>query len=133
MASVAAALRRAHQALIAQNPVEITISRTTLASNNAGGYAAPVAVPQASPITARVYEEQPLQNGSRVETDLPGQVQREKRWGLLAPDTADLKADPQTMDEFTLVGMGHFRLTSVVPKRHAGELYGYQAELEKVA
>lgn len=133
MASLLATLRQAHQALIDQNPVSVTVSRTALASNGAGGFNAPVAVPQAQPITVRVYEEQPLQNGTRVETDLPGQRQVTKRWGLLAPATADLKADPLTTDEFAVAGLGAFRVKAVVPKRHAGALYGLQAELEQIS
>jgi hypothetical protein len=127
--NVLATLRKAHQALIDVNPVQIQITRRTRGTANG----APMKnEAQLGPIKVRIYEESGLQV-SRMQTGLPGTQQRDLAYSLLAPHDADIKADPGVTDEFATAHHGRFRIAEVYPLMYDGQLYGKRAPLERLS
>ncbi len=124
------ALRRAQQAMIAQNPSTITITRTRL-TPQAGGLLP--ATSTVGPLLVRVYQGE-LRAQDVLGTVAPAGIQqRNTGWGLLAPWDADLAADPDVTDTFSVAGLGQFRIQEVYPQRFAGQAWGLRAALERVS
>src|SRR5690606_14188932 len=123
------ALRRQHtQWAIQQNPTTITIHRTE--KMDAGGYFEEVES-EVGPFTVRIY-----QYGTWVPQEistLAGTKQVERTWGMLMEYEADVKAGPNVLDEFEVVGIGKFQVLEVYPQVVKGELVGYQVILKKVS
>ncbi len=123
------ALRAAHRRMIAENPVQVTISRTERVEQN-GAFAEVKS--QHGPYIVRLFQNL-SQRSAREVTVTPGTKQTDARWGLAADESADLRAGPEVTDEFEVDGGGSFRITAVYPLMLAGSVYGYQAELERVS
>lgn len=122
-------LRRRHTAwAIQQNPTVIDIKRTE--KTDAGGYFEE-AESEVGPFTVRIFA-QGTQVPQEVST-LAGIKQLDKAWGILADWKADIKAGPNTLDEFEVPGMGSFQVVGVFPQVVNNELVGHQAILEKVS
>lgn len=135
--AVATKLRRAHQNLIADNPVEITIERVTRIREGGGWREVPTTV---GTFIGRIYQEN---TGSRIDDDTvttAGIRREDARWGLLAPTTmtnpgdvviaTDLRSDPQQRDTIT-TALGTFEVTEVYPRQDNGEVWGWQANLQR--
>lgn len=125
--TVAQALRSAHRRAITENPVSITIQRRERIAQD-GGFREETRM--VGPMTVRIHQER-TQSPHDIKT-LAGTAQSNRRWSLIADDTADLRAGPHVVDEFEVAGMGRFRVVSVIPLPIGGTIYGYQAELERV-
>jgi len=113
---------------IQQNPVEITIKRTTKV--DAGGYLDEVQS-EHGPYVVRIF-----QKGSKIPQEvstLAGIKQVEAAWGLLADYETEIKAGANVLDEFEVAGLGKFQVVAVYPQIVQGEVIGYQADLEKVS
>lgn len=123
------ALSAAHRRMIAENPVQVTVSRTERVEQN-GAFAEVKS--QHGPYTVRLFQSQSLRSAREV-TATPGTKQTDTRWGLAADESADLRAGPDVTDEFEVVGIGIFRVVAVYPLVLAGVIYGYQADLERVS
>lgn len=135
---VATKLRRAHQNLIADNPVEITIERVVRIREGGGWRQEATTV---GTFIGRIYQEN---TGSRIDDDTvttAGIRRDDARWGLLAPPTmtdtddaevdTDLRSDPQQRDTIT-TALGTFEVTEVYPRQDNGEVWGWQANLQRV-
>lgn len=127
--SVTSALRRAQLEAIRENPVEITIQRTTKASDATGGLSETVRT--VGPITVRVAMQKTVD--SRTLSGTVGTKITNPTWGLIADHEADLQAGTEVKDEFDVEGLGHFVITAVRPWKVLGDVIGYQADLEKVS
>lgn len=120
-------LRDARRRAIAENPVSITIQRRERIAEN-GGFREETRT--VGPMTVRIHQER-TQSPHDIKT-LAGTTQSNRRWSLIADDTADLRAGPHVVDEFEVTGMGRFRVVSVIPLSIGATIYGHQAELEQV-
>lgn len=113
---------------IMQNPVEITIQRTQKIRSG-GGYNEIEST--VGPFTVRLYIGS--QKLSEKVTSLAGTKKTDPAWGLLADHNADIKSDPNIIDEFDVPVLGHFIVVTVFPQTVNGEIVGYQADLERVS
>lgn len=121
-------LRRKHTKWnIKQNPTTITINRTE--RMDVEGYFDNV-VSTVGPLIVRIFAT----GGGSPQTisTLAGQKQVDRYFGLLADHTADIRSGTTVSDEFEVEGM-KFLVKAVYPQRIAGELVGYQCELERVS
>lgn len=125
--SVIAGLRQGHREIVRINPTSITITRTTK-SDLDGGYAQTVT--SVGPITVRLYQET-NQAGQAIQDD-SGRRLDEVRWGLIAEAGTDIRAEPLVRDEFTVPGLGRFRIEHVYPMRVAGQAFGVHAALTRI-
>lgn len=83
------------------------------------------------PLRVRIFQDR--YQSELTTTGTVGSVDIGRRWGLLAPHDADLKADQPTPDEFVVAGVGRFRLRDIIPHRYKGETWGIEADLERRA
>lgn len=122
-----AEMRRKHtQWSIRQNPLEIMIKRTERI--NMGGYMDEVES-VTGPFVVRIFS---TSGGSMQEiSTLAGTKQVDRYFGLLADFAADIRAGTLVTDEFEAMGM-IFQVKSIYPQKIAGEVVGYQGELERV-
>lgn len=127
MRGVVEALRRAQQQVIAENPVEITITRIERVEQN-GGFDELQST--AGPFTVRVFQRNSGAFPQEVST-LAGTKHVDTRWGLLADWQADIRAGANVKDEFEAFGY-RFLVVSVYPQTVYGQVVGYQADLERV-
>ncbi|MEK4025788.1 hypothetical protein [Sporosarcina sp. FSL W7-1283] len=110
---------------IGQNPIEIMINRREKV--NMGGYMDEVES-VTGPFVVRIFSS----GGSPQEiTTLAGQKQVDRHFGLLADYQADIQAGTLVTDEFEAMGM-KFQVKAIYPQTIAGEIVGYQGELERV-
>lgn len=123
------ALRAAHERLITENPVTITINRTQQVEAG-GGFSRTPSV--AGPFIVRVFQRQNKAFSKEVSA-VAGKKQVDLGWELLADYRADIQAGPRVKDEFDVPGLGNFVVNAVRPQRAFGQLVGYQADLEKVS
>lgn len=122
-------LRRQHiQWAISQNPIEITIRRTT--KQDKGGHFEEVEE-DIGPFTVRIFQQS--FRAPQETSTLAGTKNIDRGWGLLADHTADIKAGSNVLDEFEVPGLGKFQVIAVYPQIVKGQLVGYQADLEKVS
>lgn len=120
-------MRRKHTRWnIEQNPSEIVIKRTERI--DAGGYF-DNEVSTVGPFVVRLY----VTGGSpqKIST-LAGEKQVDRYFALLADYAADIRAGTNVSDEFEADGI-RFLVKAVYPQRVAGEITGYQCELERVS
>lgn len=123
------AMRREHvKWVIQQNPVTITINRTTK-TRSGGGFTPVQSV--AGPFTVRVFE-QGTNRPTREVSATAGTKEEDPGWGLLADYQADIQAGPLVKDEFDVAGLGHFMVKGVSPQLALGQVVGYQVDLERV-
>jgi hypothetical protein len=122
-------LRRQHTSwAIQQNPTTIIIHRTEKV--DMGGYFEEKES-EVGPFVVRIYQQS--SGVPREVSTLAGTKQVDGAWGMLADWQADIKADPNVLDEFEVLGMGRFQVLEVYPQMVNGELVGYQVALEKVS
>ncbi|EGQ21074.1 hypothetical protein HMPREF9372_3357 [Sporosarcina newyorkensis 2681] len=125
MESIVEMRRRHTRWNILKNPVEIIVSRREKV--NAGGYMDEVES-VTDPFVVRIFSS----GGSPQEiTTLAGQKQVDRHFGLLADYQADIQAGTLVTDEFEAMGM-KFQVKAIYPQTIAGEIVGYQGELERV-
>lgn len=126
MQSIVDMRRRHTQWSIQQNPTEIMVKRTERI--NMGGYMDEVES-VTGPIVVRIFS---TSSGSAQEiSTLAGTKQVDRYFGLLADFAADIRAGTLVTDEFESMGMT-FQVKSIYPQKIAGEVVGYQGELERV-
>ena len=120
------AMRRKHtQWSINQNPVTVTVKRREKV--NMGGYMDEIQS-IAGPFIVRVFTS----GGSPQEiSTLAGQKQVDRHFSLLADYQTDIRAGTLVTDEFEANGM-MFQVKAIYPQTVAGEIVGYQGELERV-
>ncbi|PIC59100.1 hypothetical protein CSV80_00830 [Sporosarcina sp. P12(2017)] len=120
------AMRRKHtQWSIDQNPVMITVNRREKV--NMGGYMDEIQS-TTGPFIVRVFTS----GGSPQEiSTLAGQKQVDRHFSLLADYQTDIRAGTIVIDEFEAHGM-IFQVKAIYPQTVAGEIVGYQGELERV-
>lgn len=123
------ALRAAHERLINENPVTVTINRTQQIAAG-GGFS--LVTSTVGPFTIRVFQQSNRASDVKVSATI-GEKHVDRSWGLLADHLADIQAGPRVKDEFDIPGLGHFVVDAVRPQRAFGQLVGYQADLEKVS
>lgn len=110
---------------IQQNPSVIQITRTEKVETE-GHFEEVTSL--IGPFTVRVFKKglgQPKEVSS-----LGGTGKTDSGWALIADWQADLKAGTNVKDRFEIPGVGSFTIASVIPQRIAGEVTGYQADLE---
>lgn len=119
-------MRRRHTKWsIEQNSSSILISRTERVRVGGGFDENETNV---GPFQVRLY----VTSGSPKKISvLAGEKQVDSYYALLADYQADIRADTNTTDKFEVNGMG-FEVKSVFPQRVAGNVVGYQCELERV-
>jgi len=123
-----AAIRSEHiKRTIDENPVSVTITRTTKVKDK-GGFRQEQST--LGPYTVRVHQG----SGGVAKTfdKVGGRKHEDAAWGLLAGPEADIRADELTLDTFEAPSIGKFEVTSVTPQVVKGTLCGLQAELKKV-
>jgi hypothetical protein len=123
-----ATMKNAQTQVISENPVQITIHRTTKEEKD-GGFKEHKS--NVGPFTVRVYQQKAV--NSQESSALVGTKYVSKSWGLLTDYQADVQATPDIRDEFDVEDIGHFRILAVYPQKIQGEIWGYQADLEKVS
>lgn len=115
------ALRDAHARLIAENPVEVTGTRTTYVRKETGGRSKQeIGLPS---FMGRLV----ARNLMPALTQSEAGTQRVFDWLLLAPHDADLK----TADRLEAEGRT-FRVVRVIERKLGGEVFAKQATLEEV-
>ena len=120
-------MRRKHTKWnIEQNPTEILINRTI--KERKGGYI-DESETDVGPFVVRIYSSN--SNSPQTITTLAGEKQVDRHFGMLADCEADIRAGTNVKDEFEANGM-KFVVKAVYPQRVAGEIVGYQCELERV-
>lgn len=119
-------MRRKHTKWsIDQNPVEIIVNRREKIKGP--GYMDEVES-VVGPFIVRVFAN----SGSPQEiTTLAGQKEVDRHFGLLVDYQTDIRAGTLVTDEFSAFGM-RFLVKAIYPQSIAGELVGYQGELERV-
>ncbi len=123
-----ATMKNAQAQVIAENPVQITIRRTTKVAEG-GGFNEHAS--NVGPFTVRVYQQKAV--NSQETSALVGTKYVSKSWGLLTDYQADVQASPTIKDEFDVADVGRFVVKAVYPQKIQGEIWGYQADLEKVS
>lgn len=126
MKSIVEARRKHTQWSIDQNPSTITIKRKQKVEMD--GYFDETET-EIEPQTVRYFVSKA--NTNQTVRTLAGEKQVDRYYGLLANYQADIKANIHTTDTFEVDGM-KFEVKAVYPQRIAGELVGYQCELERV-
>lgn len=119
-------LRRDHLALIAEDPVSISIHRVAYRDNGRGGRE----VASETDLPAFTGRLVPVSPGRRRQSE--GELAQAAEMLLLAPYDADVRADSLTEDSFASGGRKH-RVRSVRDRRWAGEVYARHAEVEVVS
>jgi len=115
------ALRDAHGRLIAENPTEIKVTRTTYTRKSTGGRSKQETVLPA--FTGRLVPRNLQPEATQTEAG----AQRVFDWTLLAPYDADLQvADRLEADGRT------FRVVRVIERKLGGKVFAKQATLEEV-
>lgn len=127
--SVTTALRQAQREAIQENPVEITIQRTTKAADATGGLSDTVSI--VGPFKVRIVMQRSVD--SNIVSGTAGTKVTNPNWGLIADHEIDLQAGADVKDEFDVADLGHFIITAVRPWKVLGDTIGYQADLEKVS
>lgn len=122
------ALRRAQRQAIAENAVQITISRTEKIEAD-GAFQERIST--VGPFTVRVFQRDSGAAPQEVST-LAGTKLVDTRWGLLADWQADIRAGANVKDEFEAFGY-RFLVVAVYPQRVMGQIVGYQADLERMS
>ncbi len=113
---------------IQQNPSVIQISRTEKTEKDGHFEESTSTV---GPFTVRVFKKGLGQHPKEV-TNLGGSGQMDSGWALIADWNAELKAGTNVKDKFDVPGLGSFVILSVNPQRVAGQVVGYQADLELI-
>jgi len=113
---------------IQQNPSIITISRTEKVRQGGGFTETKTTL---TPITVRIFQQKDA--GLTILSELAGTKGKADDFGLLADHNADIRDGPNSRDEFTVDGLGHFVVVSVTPMLQGGEVVGYQVGLERVS
>jgi hypothetical protein len=131
-------LAAAHLELIDENPIEVTITRTQKV-REAGGFRDVVTT--VGTIRGRLYQEATGRQGSEVGTSTAGKIGEDARWGLLCPATmtapggaeipTELRFGPNVQDTFA-TPLGSFEVTAVYPRQDRGEVWGWQASVQRI-
>lgn len=124
--AVIAALKTAHERMIAEDPTAIAIKRTEQVDDGAGGTSQQETTMPAFTgrlvASGRVKQRREVQGGS-VEL---------AAWTLFAPVTADINKTPAIVDRFELPDGRAFEVALVRPLSYKATAYGYQAEVIEV-
>lgn len=128
MRGVVEALRRAQRQVIAENPVEITITRVEKVERDGAFEEIEDTV---GPFTVRVFQRNSGAAPQEVST-LAGTKLVDTRWGLIADHLADIRTGANVKDEFEALGC-RFLVVAVYPQTAFGQVVGYQADLERVS
>ena len=123
MTAVLTAQRQATQRLIDENPVSIVIRREEFVQAATGGRVA-----QSTTLPSFQGRIVPTKRQLATRQDEAGRL-RLSHWTLIAPWSADIRAETDT---FTALGR-NFRVTGVIQRRLAGEIYTVHASLEEVS
>lgn len=140
MATLIDTLRSAHEALIAENPTPITVTRTAKVRDGGGFRETTVNV---GTFTGRIYQRGIGRSGHNADVSVAGLRDRDNRWGLAAPATmlapdgvtvipTDLRAGPNVLDVIEHA-LGRFEIRGVYPNQDAGEIWGWRADIERVS
>jgi len=127
MNRVVEALRRAQQQVIAENAVQVTITRTEKVETD-GAFEEQTSM--VGPLTVRIFQRSSGSAPQDIST-LAGTKKVDTRWGLLADWQADIRSGANVKDEFEAYGQ-RFLVVAVYPQTAFGQVVGYQADLERV-
>jgi hypothetical protein len=122
-------LAKAHQALIEENPVEVTITYK-IKEREGGGWRDRTEV--VGPIRARLYQEATGRTGGVEATSTAGKQLIDARWGLITGPTADLRAGVDVKGTFE-TPLGRFEIIEVYPRQDLGEVWGWQAVVQRAS
>jgi hypothetical protein len=112
---------------IQRNPITITITRTK--SIRAGGGHS-IDVTTHGPYTVRLFNRHNMIPDEIA--GLAGKKSVDQSWAILADSRADLQHDNDTVDTFTVDGIGNFQITKVVAHRQDGLVTSINADCDKV-
>ncbi len=115
-------LRAAHSRTIAENPVQITLTRTVQVSDGAGGTF--IQTSAIGPLTVCLV---PVKQRAQTMDLVSGSLTLAP-WSLLAAWNADVQAG----DTFAAGGRS-YRVRRIIPRQAAGVVWGLQADLEEVS
>lgn len=110
---------------ISLNPTEITINQ--IAKVLKDGYLDKEE--KETTLTVRIYHQ--AQPKVEVKSGTIGTSYTNKRYGMLADSTVELKINPKNSIEFD-TPYGHMKINAVYPQIIKGELCGYQCDLERI-
>lgn len=119
-------LRRANQAVINQDPIEVSVQRRQWADNGAGGRQAVDST--LGPYTARVYYRRPE---DRLDVNEAGGRYRDEI-GVLLPHDADVRAGDDVEDVIVTADGRRLRVRAVMVRTWAGERWAVQAVCQEV-
>lgn len=127
MRSVVEALRRAQRQAIAENPVEITITRIEKVER---GGAFEEKKSTVGPFLVRLFNRNSNVLVKEIST-LAGMKQVDTRWGMLADWQAEFRVGSNVLDTFVAFDTT-FIITAIYPQTAYGQIVGYQADIEAV-
>lgn len=119
-------MRRNTKWAIAQNPTEITVQRARITDVNGYEEKTEVTVPAQ---TVRLY----ISNGKSPYDmrDIQGRAKQDSYRAILADYEADLMATTDVTDTFYYEGE-RYVIKSILAQRIAGQVVGYQGEVERL-
>jgi hypothetical protein len=119
--------RRLASEAISRNPTTITINRTH--SPRAGG-GRQVSTSTHGPYTVRLFNRHNMLPDEAA--GLAGMKSTDQSWAVLADYHADIQHDNETVDTFTIEGVGRFEVTAVAIHRQDGLVTSINADCNKV-
>jgi hypothetical protein len=136
--SLVATLQAAHEELIEENPLDVTITRVEKIREGGGFNNVTSTV---GTIRARLYQEATGRQGGEEGTSTAGKIGTDARWGLLCPAEmtapggatipTELRFGPNVQDSFE-TPLGRFEITAVYPRQDEGEIWGWQATVQRI-
>lgn len=136
--TLVATLQAAHEELIEENPIDVTITRVEKV-REAGGFRN--VETEVGTIRGRLYQEATGRTMGDEATTTAGKIGQDARWGLLcpaemtAPDGStvptQLRFGPNVQDSFE-TPLGDFEVIAVYPRQDEGEIWGWAATVQRI-
>jgi len=113
---------------IEQNPVEVTIYRTTRILSD-GHYSE--TKEELGPYRVRIFLNQSGFRGTLNEVkEIGGRALQSVTWSMLCDASVDIKAGANVVDIVEAPMLGKLKVTNVTPLIVNGQIVGYQVQLE---
>lgn len=124
--AVLESLRKHNATLIDQDPVEVSVERTTWRDDGAGGRVAEETT--LGPYRCRVYHR----DSETAQVVTEGAARYVDEWGVTFPWDVDLRAGDMDADILVLPDGRRLRVRAVIPRTWAGERFAVHAICELV-
>lgn len=113
---------------ISQNPVTISINRTAKIRQGGGFKEVKSTV---GPFVVRIFQGR--QQQLTTSSEMIGTQSKGRTYSLLAPHDADIRSGTDVLDTFEAPGIGSFKVSEVIQEIVAGQVCGYQVDIERVS